>query len=87
SAIREAKSCGEQFALAIFDLTISGGMGGKEAVQELRKFDKITPVICSSGYSDDEIMSNPGKFGFSGKLPKPYSIDQMLDLVARVLQK
>ncbi|MCX5776043.1 MAG: PAS domain-containing protein [Candidatus Firestonebacteria bacterium] len=83
-AIKEAKTRGEHFSLVIFDLTISGGMGGKEAVQELRKFDKLTPVICSSGYSDDEVMSNPEKFGFSGKLPKPYSINQLSGLIEKI---
>ena len=44
---------GGYFAV-FFDLTVQGGMGGETAVAKVREFDKDTPVIAASGYSDDE---------------------------------
>ena len=34
------------------DLTIPGGMGGKEALQQLLALDPEVRAIASSGYSD-----------------------------------
>ncbi len=43
---------GTPFKLVIMDLTIPGGMGGKNAVQEVLKVDRNAKVVVSSGYSD-----------------------------------
>lgn len=42
----------------IMDLTISGGMGGKDAIQEVLKIDPDAKIVVSSGYSNDPVMSN-----------------------------
>jgi len=66
----------------IFDLTIPGGMGGKKAIREIRKICSDTPVFVSSGYSEDPIMANPKKYGFTASLCKPFTIadlSQMLE--------
>ncbi|MEI7905109.1 MAG: response regulator, partial [Candidatus Firestonebacteria bacterium] len=83
--VKEAKQKGEPIDLMILDLTVPSGMGGKETVFKLREFDKMTPVICSSGYSRDEVMSDPAKFGFADKLPKPYRVKDMLEVVVNNL--
>lgn len=70
-----------KFQLIILDLTLPGGCGGKEIIGEIRKYDNRVRVIASSGYSDDEVMSDPTSFGFSGKLNKPYKTAEL----ARVL--
>ncbi|OGV58569.1 MAG: hypothetical protein A2283_00535 [Lentisphaerae bacterium RIFOXYA12_FULL_48_11] len=56
----------------IFDLTIPGGMGGKEAITAIRKICKETPVIVASGYADDPIMANPEEYGFTNSIRKPF---------------
>jgi len=53
------------------DLNIPGGMGGKEAVRVLRKFDPNARVIVSSEYNTDPIMANYVDYGFVGVVPKP----------------
>ncbi len=68
---------------AIFDLTIAGGMGGKEAIIQVRKKFPNLPVIVSSGYSDDPVMAQPKEYGFTDSLGKPYSnasLAKMLNL-------
>jgi two-component system cell cycle sensor histidine kinase/response regulator CckA len=56
----------------ILDLTIPGGMGGKEAIKELLEIDPEVKAIVSSGYSDDQVLSNFREYGFKGMMPKPF---------------
>ncbi|MBU4445961.1 PAS domain S-box protein [bacterium] len=67
----------EPFEAVIMDLTIPGGMGGKEAVRELLKIDPEVKAIVSSGYSNDPIMSDCKKYGFVGVVAKPYKISEL----------
>jgi DNA-binding NarL/FixJ family response regulator len=69
------------------DMTIPGGMGGKEAIQELRVIDPNVKAIVSSGYSYDPIMANFKDYGFKAVLSKPYKgimeLSQILDNVIK----
>jgi PAS domain S-box-containing protein len=66
----------------ILDLTIPGGMGGKEVIEEIRKLDKNIPVFVSSGYADDPVMSDPEKYGFTGSICKPFRIMDLTKLLS-----
>jgi DNA-binding NarL/FixJ family response regulator len=55
--------------VVILDLTIPGGMGGKEAVQKLREIDPHEKAIVSSGYSTDSVVADFRRFGFDGVSP------------------
>lgn len=70
----EAIAKGNSFDAILLDLTIPGGMGGKETIQELRKLDPHVKAIVTSGYSDDPIMSDFRAYGFENILVKPYKI-------------
>jgi two-component system cell cycle sensor histidine kinase/response regulator CckA len=59
------------------DLTIPGGMGGKEAIRQLLSIDPQATAIVSSGYSNDPIMSEFEKYGFRGVATKPYRIEKL----------
>lgn len=83
----EAKEAGRPFDIVIMDLTIPGGLGGKEAVQELRRVAPSVPVIVSSGYSDEAVMANYKDYGFSAVLPKPYKYEDLAETLARLLKK
>ncbi len=71
---RIAKELGEPYDVVIMDLTIAGGMGGKEAVQKLLRIDSQAKVLVSSGYSNDPVMADFKLYGFCGIIPKPYEI-------------
>lgn len=65
---------GKPYAVVIMDLTIPGGMGGKEAVAEILAVDPSAKVLVSSGYSTDPIMTNYSDYGFSGVINKPFDL-------------
>jgi two-component system, cell cycle sensor histidine kinase and response regulator CckA len=74
---RDAMSAGKRFDVSIMDLTIPGGMGGKEAVRLIKELDPKAKAIVSSGYSNDPIMANHRENGFAGVLSKPYKIQDL----------
>jgi CheY-like chemotaxis protein len=77
---------GRPFDAVILDLTIPGGMGGKEAIIKLREIDPEVKALVSSGYSNERIMSNPEHYGFSDVIAKPYKIEQMAQALQRILK-
>ena len=82
----EAKELGVPFDAVILDLTIKGGMGGQETIEELVKYDPAIKAIVSSGYSNDPVMSNFKEYGFSGVCEKPYSIAGLSQVISSVLK-
>jgi PAS domain S-box-containing protein len=82
---REAKEGGHPFDLVIMDLTIPGGMGGREAISILRAYDPNVRAIVSSGYSSDLAMSDFRKHGFRGMVAKPYDIAELASVIRGVL--
>ncbi|PKL43641.1 MAG: hypothetical protein CVV41_07660 [Candidatus Riflebacteria bacterium HGW-Riflebacteria-1] len=80
-------SNGAAIDAAIFDLTITGGMGGKDAIVEVRKRFPDLPVFVSSGYSDDPVMAQPQKYGFNDSLGKPYLKEELSALLSRHARK
>jgi PAS domain S-box-containing protein len=78
---KKARLDGAPFDLIILDLTIPGGMGGKQALEEIREIDASVNAVASSGYSDDPVMAEPEKFGFKAKIDKPYMKDDLQELV------
>ena len=69
---REKLETGQRFDLVILDLTLPGGMGGKEALKKLIEIDPTVNAIVSSGYATDATMSRYQDFGFRGVIAKPY---------------
>ncbi len=73
------------FDLVIMDLTIPGGMGGKEAVQKILELNPEAKVIVSSGYADDPVMANFAAYGFKGIISKPYTINNLQEVLKQIL--
>jgi CheY-like chemotaxis protein len=65
------------FSAVILDLTVPGGMGGKEVVPLILEIDPDAVLIVSSGYSNDPVIANYRDFGFSGVIHKPYDADAL----------
>jgi PAS domain S-box-containing protein len=81
----KAMGLGRPFHLVILDLTIRRGMGGDQAMRELRRIDPDVKAIVSSGYSANPIMSSHDEHGFCGVVPKPYRIEELAESIHRVL--
>jgi nitrogen-specific signal transduction histidine kinase/ActR/RegA family two-component response regulator len=81
----EARSAGEPFGAVILDLTIQGGMGGREAARELLRSDSGAKLIVSSGYSTDPVMSDFRAYGFRAVISKPYRVEDLGETLRKVL--
>ncbi|MHA1111650.1 MAG: PAS domain-containing hybrid sensor histidine kinase/response regulator [Promethearchaeota archaeon] len=76
-----AKKEKKPFDLIILDLNIVDGMGGVETMEALKKLDDHVKVIVSSGYSSDPVLSNYEDYGFIGRIPKPYLIKDLKEVI------
>lgn len=83
---KKAREANSPFDAVIMDLTIPGGMGGKEAINKLLAIDSAARVIVSSGYSRDPVMSDYKRYGFSGVVSKPYTLAELSRVVNDVIK-
>lgn len=81
-----AQRAGRPFDVVILDLTVPGGLGGKETFQRLRKLQPDVCAIVSSGYSTDQIMAQFRTLGFAGVVPKPYTSKELLKALRQARQ-
>jgi len=86
-AYTAAKEAGDPFDAVVLDLTIPGGMGGKEAIKILREIDPSVVAIVSSGYSNDPVMANFGEYGFNAVVTKPYKVAELSQAMQRIFRE
>jgi len=79
-----ALAAGMPFDAVILDLTVTGGVGGQETIRKLRALDPEVKALLSSGYSNDEVVTDFAKYGFRGVLPKPYRLVDLRKAIERV---
>jgi len=84
---KEAMASNQPFDAVIMDLTIPGGMGGRETIRMLLEVDPDVRAIVSSGYANDPIMSNFEEYGFLGVIPKPFKVQELSVLLVNVISK
>ena len=83
---QEKLKAGKRFDVVILDLTLPGGMGGKEALKKLIEIDPTVNAIVSSGYATDATMSRYQDFGFRGVIAKPYEAAELGKIVHDVIE-
>ena len=81
---KKAMDSGQPFDAVILDLTVKGGMGGKDAVKALLKIDPQVKAIVSSGYSNDPVMTDFKAYGFTGALPKPNTKKELIAVLKNI---
>lgn len=85
----EALACVAQGGLPlramILDLTIPGGKGGSDIIEELRRSFPVLPVFVSSGYYSNPVMAHPEMHGFTASLQKPFDLDELRALLRQHL--
>ena len=69
------------FDVLILDLTIPGGKGASDIIDDILTLNSNAKVIVSSGYSNDEVMVNFKSYGFSAAISKPYNVEDLSRLL------
>lgn len=81
----KAKDAGDPFSVVILDLTVPGGMGGKEAISKIRIIDPDIKAIASSGYSHDPVILDFKEHGFDAVAIKPYEIQELKNILDNLI--
>jgi len=84
---RAALAEGRPYDLVMMDLTVPGGMGGKEAMALMREIDPKVRAVVSSGYSDESALAEYQALGFVGMVAKPYQVAELNAAVREALEK
>ncbi|MEW6379615.1 MAG: PAS domain S-box protein [bacterium] len=82
---KKARESGHPFDAVIMDLTVQGGMGGEQAIQKMHEIDPGVRAIVSSGYSNDAILADFRRAGFSGIIAKPYKVEELAEVLHQVI--
>lgn len=80
-----AQQSGRPFDVVLMDLTVPGGMGGRDAMEALRKMDPGVKAVVSSGYSSDPVLANYREHGFRGRVVKPYRAADLAKVLREVM--
>lgn len=83
AALRE----GRRFSAVLLDLRVPEGMGGAETMRRLREMDPHACAIAASGYHDDPVLLEFRQHGFTGKLAKPFKMDELGASLKKLLEE
>jgi PAS domain S-box-containing protein len=83
---QQARDAGRPFTAVLLDLTIPGGLGGRETLAQLRAIDPQVCAIVSSGYANDPLMANFSAYGFRGVLRKPYTLEGLNEALQQAFE-
>lgn len=84
-AYGEALNAADRFAIVLMDLTIPGGMGGKEAARGILAIDPNAKMVVFSGYSNDTVLANFRDYGFAGVVKKPFDVARLIELLDQIV--
>ena len=85
--VQNAFEEGGNFDVAVLDLTIHGGKGGKETIKQLKKIDPKIKCIAVSGYANDPIFINHKEYGFDTVVRKPFKVQHLSKLIQDLMDK
>ncbi|MGC4120729.1 MAG: ATP-binding protein [Myxococcales bacterium] len=87
AACERALAEGAPFDAVMLDLTVVGGMGGRQAMERIRALLPTVAAVVSSGYSQDGEMASYERHGFDAVLEKPYKLDQLVAALLRARER
>ena len=82
--LEAVKRMGNDYDLIFMDLTVPGGMGGREAARIISSRWPEQRMVVMSGYSDDPVMAQHAAFGFENRLSKPFQLDQLRRVLGNI---
>jgi CheY-like chemotaxis protein len=74
---RRAFDGGTPFAAVILDLIVPHGVGGREALQQLKTIDPTVSGIIVSGYAQDPVITDYREHGFKAVIAKPFTLQEL----------
>ena len=77
---------GEKFSLFLIDIKMPG-LDGMHLMREVKKRCMDIPVVIMSGYHTNEAIEEIAKWGDAILIPKPFTPDELLKTVSRVLKR
>jgi len=80
-----AAAAGRPFDVVILDLTVRGGMGGRETLRRLLEIAPEVKAVVSSGYAADGVIADYRLHGFCAALAKPYTMAGLRDVLDGIL--
>jgi len=84
--ISESMTSGQNIMACILDLTLPGDLNGEEIAGRVRALSSEMILIASSGYADSPVMSDPSAYGFNASLSKPYTFQELSEVLADQLK-
>ncbi len=78
---------GTPYDAVILDLTVPGGMGGRETFEAMRELDSDVNAIISSGYSTDPVMTNYREHGFRAVVTKPFQLHDLTEALQNAIRR
>lgn len=85
-ALEIYKNNSQSIDVVILDLGMPG-MGGEKCLQSLLGIDRQLKIVVASGYLEHKIKKDPGKYGASAFVGKPYRMDRLLGVLRDVLEE
>jgi DNA-binding NtrC family response regulator len=80
-----AREAGTPFDLVLLDITLPDGMGGVETLAAMREHDpEVLGIVCS-GYGREGALADPSRYGFAGRIRKPFGLQELSGELHRVL--
>ena len=86
-AYQTAQTLARPFDAFLLDLTVRGGMGGKETIRRLLKLDPEVKAIVLSGYDQSKVIQEYEVYGFKAALTKPFLVDDLKTILIKILEK
>ncbi len=86
-AVRMASTAarlGRQYRLAILDLSVPDGMGGMEALRQIREISSDILAVATSGHAVPEDPARYEDLGFADFIAKPFTMDALERVVRRL---
>jgi DNA-binding NtrC family response regulator len=83
---RQERTAGRPFCAVLLDLTVPGGVGGLEALGQIKAIDPDVRAVVTSGYSTDDVMGDVARHGFCDSLPKPFDLKSLGAALARAVR-
>jgi PAS domain S-box-containing protein len=74
---RHAFQSGHPFDAVILDLIVPNGMGGREALEQLKAIDPAVSGIIVSGYAQDPVITDYREHGFKAVIAKPFTLQEL----------